>query len=180
LGGFKSPFKKGKKNQQYNKHSDESETSSIDSISLEDRERTGNLRGKKDRLSDRSNDSTGYITRKTSNGLNSGGQTAGLGPPLPYSLDRPIDTNQLMTDIQNSLAVQNSNDIKKSPSLNSGEFSAHLSSNPHTASIVNGEIFQYGGGSDASSVGMTTTSRPPQIQVDFIQKMIDEAMEENR
>lgn len=62
-------------------------------------------------------------------------------------------------------------------------------SNPGTASVVNGDIFQYGdndyadghhpsSGSDAPMMG--GGGRPSQIQVDFIQKMIDEAMEENR
>eukprot|EP00111_Clytia_hemisphaerica_P012931 TCONS_00037976-protein len=186
LGGFKSPFKKGKKNNSYNKHSDESETSSIDSLSLEDR----NLRGKKDRLSNRSNESTGYVSSSKNNmgGTPMGSRNA-PPPPLQYNLDRPIDTDQLMTDIQNSLAAQShpgggatGGMMSKSPSIHSGEF--RNMSGPNTASIVNGEIFQYGEiPMDTQPIGpggATGPGRPSQIQVDFIQRMIDEAMEDNR
>lgn len=95
----------GKKNTTaapYNKHSDESETSSIDSYSLDTDKNA--LRGKKDRLSNRSNNSA--VSRDSAGSGFSGGGISNTptGPPLPYSLDRPIDTNQLMNDIQNSLA----------------------------------------------------------------------------
>ena len=66
-------------------------------------------------------------------------------------------------------------------------------SNPATASVVNGDIFQYAdneynnahqyppsSGNNATMMGGGGGGRPSQIQVDFIQKMIDEAMEENR
>lgn len=161
---FKSPFKKNKKNA-YNKHSDESETSSIDSLNLEDKL---NVRGKKDRLSDRSNDSGGgnktELPRKISN-----------GPGGYIPANRQIDTNQLMTDIQLSLANQGNdvNSITPSTSMQSGEF-VHIQKPNSAAGSVGsgGEVFQY----DAH----VSEQRPPQIQIDFIQKLIDEAMEENR
>ena len=64
-------------------------------------------------------------------------------------------------------------------------------SNPPSASIVNGDIFQYDNNAEQFISSLSNAQqnshhhamgggRPPQIQVDFIQKMIDEAMEENR
>lgn len=148
LLGFKSPFKK-KTHVNYNKHSDESETSSIDSFNMDDKSNTlGARRGKKDRLSDRSNDSGGRPQEnvKLSNGS---------GRLSPHG--RQIDTNQLLADIQHSLGTQGEN---RSPSLHSVDSAGN-----------HGDMFHYGGASNG---------QPVQFQVDFIHRMIDEAMEENR
>jgi len=135
--GFKSPFKKKTHIKQafnYNKHSDESETSSIESFSLDDKRR-----GIKDRSSDRSNDS--------------GNKVMEPGRLSPYG--RQVDPQQLMNDIQHSLAVE----ANKSPSIHSGDF-IHVYPN-----------------SEGGSNGFVNQT---QFQVDFIQKMIDDAMEDNR
>lgn len=152
LLGFKSPFKKSKKHN-YNKHSDESETSSIDSLSLEDR--ASYLRGKKDRSSGRSSDSLGTnLSRKTSNSSN----------VIMHNINEPIDTDQLMLDIQNSLATQSTGELSKSPSMRSGDFAT-----VSPGKAMHTDIYQD-----------ERVMAPSQIQVDFIQKMIDEAAEETR
>ena len=144
--GFKSPFKK---KVAYNKHSDESETSSIDSFSFEDKKR-----GKKDRSSDRSNDSGSHNLDNLSAKLSNGS-----GRISPFN--RQIDTNQLLTDIHNTLAVNiNSDGSNKSPSIHSGD----------VANVYPLDVSQYG----------ATNGSLPHVQIEFIQKMIEDSMEESR
>lgn len=139
-GLFKSPFKrKGhvKNAFTYNKHSDESETSSLESFSIEDRKEK--KEGKKDNkkkenISDRSNESS-------FKGNYDEGRLSPFG--------RNVDTTQLMNDIQHSLA----GGINKCPSIHSGDFT-------HLYPTVEGEVSHF--------------------PTDFIQHMIDDAMEENR
>lgn len=139
-GLFKSPFKrKGhvKNAFTYNKHSDESETSSLESFSIEDRKEKKESKKenkKKENNSDRSNESS--FKRNYDGGRLS-----------PYG--RNIDTTHLMNDIQHSLA----SGINKSPCIHSGDFT-------HFYPTVEGEGSHF--------------------PTDFIQHMIDDALEENR
>ena len=135
---FKSPFRK--KNTDFNKRSDESETSSIESLSIEDKMY---MRGKKSHASNRSNDSdTKSIGSKVS-------EISGSVSPTSKHI---VDHNQVTNNIHNTLG--GSADVNGSPGINTADENCQLS--------------QYEG---------THTEK---FQVDFVQKMIDESMEENR
>ena len=156
LLNFMSPFsKKGKKG---NQSDNESDTCSIDSMSMDDGK--FGFRRKLGRTSSRSNDSgqsrsrknsvdRELHSRKLSTDSNNGGRVS------PFGIGRSIDTNQLLDDIQKSLQA----------------------SEPPSPRLMNGTA-TFGGhtpGTTPPGVGM-----PSQFQAEFIKRMIEDSVEDLR
>ena len=133
------PLKLFRKKNTDSKRSDESETSSIESLSIEDKMY---MRGKRSHASNRSNESD---TKSVHSNVTAFSETT--SPSNKHILDR----TQVINDTQHTLGI--SADAKSSPT------------------IIN---------MDEVNTQLIRCDETDNFQVDFVQKMIDEAMEENR